>query len=292
MKKYFENLSLVELNSTFYQYPRPETVENWRKKVPQNFEFTVKAHQYITHKAKMKVNNTTIQSFEQMKQICKLLHSKVLLFQTPASFKPEKLADAEELFKKLNRENLILKWETRGSAWKTKQVRTKLAKTLKEVNVGHVTDPFIGLPTYVSKIAYFRLHGLGKRMYYYQYSNEELAKLKELVSSFEKKVKDVYVLFNNLSMLEDATRFSEYLSQGAFPKISSLTGADAIQNFIEKTKYPTTKSMLTRKIGWRIIETEQGKQIRLEAIFQKLPSKTYKNVDQLFKDLTLISRYI
>jgi len=44
MKKYFETFSLVELNNTFYTYPREKTAEDWREKAPGNFEFTVKAH--------------------------------------------------------------------------------------------------------------------------------------------------------------------------------------------------------------------------------------------------------
>jgi uncharacterized protein YecE (DUF72 family) len=52
-KKYFESFDLVELNRTFYHYPQEKTVEGWRKTAPENFEFTVKAHQDISHKARM-----------------------------------------------------------------------------------------------------------------------------------------------------------------------------------------------------------------------------------------------
>ena len=51
MKKYFETFNLVELNNTFYTYPREKTVEDWREKAPGNFEFTVKAHQDISQSA-------------------------------------------------------------------------------------------------------------------------------------------------------------------------------------------------------------------------------------------------
>jgi uncharacterized protein YecE (DUF72 family) len=69
MERYFGNFRLVELNSTFYQYPRMETVEGWREKAPENFEFTVKAHQDISHKSKVKVEKASLQAFERMKQI-------------------------------------------------------------------------------------------------------------------------------------------------------------------------------------------------------------------------------
>jgi uncharacterized protein YecE (DUF72 family) len=86
-EKCFENFSLIGPNSTFYQYTRERTVEGWREKAHENFEFTVKAHQDISHKAKLKVEETSLQAFERMKQTCKTLNSRILLVQTPGSFR-------------------------------------------------------------------------------------------------------------------------------------------------------------------------------------------------------------
>ena len=38
MKKYFENFSFLELNSTFYRYPWEKLAEGWRGKAPRDFE--------------------------------------------------------------------------------------------------------------------------------------------------------------------------------------------------------------------------------------------------------------
>ncbi|MDH7477607.1 MAG: DUF72 domain-containing protein [Candidatus Bathyarchaeota archaeon] len=290
MKKYYENFSLVELNSTFYQYPRMETVEGWRKKAPETFEFTVKAHQDISHKEKMKVTDACLQAFEKMKKICKILNSKILLIQTPGSFRPEKLGDAEKFFKKVNRESLILVWETRGPAWETPETYQKLKTVLEKVNVSHVTDPFRVMPAYVSEIAYFRLHGLGEQMYYYQYSDEELQRLKESIMPYEKNGKEVYVLFNNLSMFEDAIRFREYLARGKFPKVTSFTGLQSLREVLAKTRYPISKSMLIKKVGWRVVEVKEGKQERLNTFLADLPSKTYQNVEELLNEIKSIRK--
>jgi len=289
MNKYFESFSMVELNKTFYQYPRTETVEGWREKAPERFEFTVKAHQDISHKAKLKVEGLSLQAFERMKQICKILNAKILLIQTPSSLRPDKLADAEKFFKAVNREGLILVWETRGPAWETEEAYKKLGQLLENLGVTHVTDPFKVMPVYTGEIAYFRIHGLGKQMYYYQYSDVELRRLKELIARYEGK-KDVYVLFNNLSMFEDSKRFMEYLSNRVFPKITRATGLASIKEVVEKTRYPITKSILTKRLGWRLVEFEEGKQIRLETFLKDLPSKTYGNVDVLIKELKSVKK--
>jgi uncharacterized protein YecE (DUF72 family) len=285
MSQYFQNFNIVEINRTFYQYPETKTVEGWRQKAPEQFSFTVKAHQDITHKAKMKAKNESLSAFERMKQICKTLNSQVLLFQTPCSLTPTVLSDTEDFFMRINREELALAWETRGPAWQAPETREKLRRTLENLNVAHVTDPFLALPVYVSEIAYFRLHGLGERMYYYQYTDEELRKLKELTAPYEHKTKEVYIFFNNLAMFEDAKRFKQYLTSGAFPKITAQTGLASVKSIIQKTRYPATKSALIRKLGWRLVETEKGQQIRLETLLKNLPSKSYNSAEELITEL-------
>jgi len=279
---------LVEINRTFYGFPRLETLAGWRERAPEGFEFTVKAHQDITHKAKMKVNENSRKAFGRMIEICEALKSRVLVFQTPASFRPDRLGDVEEFFGRVNRGDLVLVWETRGTDWERPEVREKLREILEKIDVTHVTDPFRVMPAYVGKVAYFRLHGLGERMYYYQYTDVELERLKELVSPYEEEGKEVYVLFNNLSMFVDGMRFVKYLSEGSFPKITSSTGLASVKEVLERTRYPASKSTLIRKVGWKLVEIEEGKQIRLREFLAELPSKNFKSADEvldLVKDL-------
>ena len=99
-------------------------------------------------------------------------------------------------------------WETRGPMWEKPDVREKLGRVLERLDVTHATDTFTVLPAYTGDVAYFRLHGLGERMYYYQYSDLELRRLKELVIPYERDGKTVYVLFNNLAMFEDCLLYT------------------------------------------------------------------------------------
>ncbi|MBS7616549.1 DUF72 domain-containing protein [Candidatus Bathyarchaeota archaeon] len=285
MKRYFEKYNLVEVNTTFYEYPRLETVEGWREKAPENFEFTVKAHQDISHKSKMKPDEACVKAFEQMKQICKILKAKILLIQTPGSFRPDKLDEAEKFFRTINREGLTLVWETRGPDWYKPEVYDKLGALLSNFDIVHVTDPLQILPAYTSQTVYFRLHGLGKTLYYYQYSDDELRRLSEIVKIFERKGKTVYVLFNNLSMFEDGLRFIQYLEKGEFPKITDSVGLESVKKVVEKTRYPASKGMLVKKIGWRLVEIEEDKQVRLAELLAELPAKIYKNAEELLKEL-------
>ena len=51
---YAERLKAVELNNTFYRMPQPSMVESWRAQVPDDFRFSVKASQRITHFKRLK----------------------------------------------------------------------------------------------------------------------------------------------------------------------------------------------------------------------------------------------
>ncbi len=286
MKRYQESFRLVELNSTFYQYPRMSTVAGWREKAPEDFELTAKAHQDISHRFRLR-GEPSLKAFEQMKPICKELRARILLIQTPGSFKPDRISDAHEFFSKICRDDLVAIWETRGPSWDEQGIRERLAETLRELDVPHVTDPFKTMPAYTGRIAYFRLHGLGERLYYYQYTDEELRRLSELVKPLEAEGKGVYVLFNNLSMFDDALRFIHYLKTDAFPSLTGAVGLDSLKVVMEKTQYPVTKSVLSKRLGWKLVDAEEGKQVRLGELLKGIPSKAYMNVEEVVREIEI-----
>jgi len=288
-KKYMEAFRLVELNTTFYNYPKTSTVVRWREEAPEDFEFTVKAHQDISHKYMLKLEQAR-EPLERMKEICRILNAETLLVQTPASFKPDNLKDAEEFFEEINLEGLTLVWETRGSPWERTEIRDRLRKVLERLDVPHVTDPLKVMPVYTSHVAYFRLHGLGERMYYYQYTDKELLKLYDLVKPLDTADREVYVLFNNLSMFEDAKRFLSYIKCGRFPSLTGVTGLDSVRVLFSKIRYPSTKTLLMRKLGWRLAELEDWRQVRLEELLRDISSKTYKNAEEVLKEIKLSTR--
>ena len=286
MKRYHENFCVVELNKTFYEYPRVSTVLGWRKKAPKDFEFTVKAHQDISHKFKLKVEDS-VEAFSKVKEVCRILEARVLLIQTPGSFRTDKMEDAHEFFRRVDREDLVLVWETRGASWEETAARERLSELLCEVGVTHVTDPLRSMPAYVGDVAYFRLHGLGERMYYYQYADAELVQLYKLIKLFESKGKEVFVFFNNLSMLEDGLRFIAYLKKDEFPSLTGAVGLDSVRKVMERTRFPIVKSELLKRLGWKIVELEVGRQVRLEGLLRDIPSKKYASMEEVLREIKL-----
>src|SRR5438105_15010687 len=46
---YSEHFNTIELNTTFYRFPQVSFLQNWYKKSPASFNFSVKAPRLITH---------------------------------------------------------------------------------------------------------------------------------------------------------------------------------------------------------------------------------------------------
>jgi uncharacterized protein YecE (DUF72 family) len=94
MLHYFaERLGTVEINNTFYRMPKKEVVEHWKAETPDNFLFSIKATQKITHRKRL-VDAEEETSF--LLGNLAVLGEKLgaVLFQFPAFFKknPERLS--------------------------------------------------------------------------------------------------------------------------------------------------------------------------------------------------------
>ena len=51
---YAREFACVEINSSFYRLPSPETIGQWRAQTPEGFVFALKASRYITHMKKLR----------------------------------------------------------------------------------------------------------------------------------------------------------------------------------------------------------------------------------------------
>jgi uncharacterized protein YecE (DUF72 family) len=133
----------------------------------------------------------------------KALQAKTILFQCPASFKPyaENIENLRRFFSGIKRGKMIFAWEPRGELWTDQIVR----EICSEHDLWHVVDPFVKA-TVTPEKCYYRLHG--RTGFRYQYEEDELAELAELLPEGETS----YVFFNNRYMLEDALLFQKIIN--------------------------------------------------------------------------------
>jgi uncharacterized protein YecE (DUF72 family) len=215
---YTREFKLVEVQQTFYHPPKIETVRRWREELPENFQFTLKAWQLITHRSssptyrrlKMTIpqakkdrygsfqpTEEVFTAWNRIQELSNALRVEIVLFQCPASFRPveENLANMRAFFRAIRRDQLRFVWEPRGP-WPEELIRD----LCQELNLIHATDPFVRPPQH-GELNYFRLHGIGG--YRYRYTDEDLEALRRMCASKPRSL----CLFNNVTMYQDAMRF-------------------------------------------------------------------------------------
>jgi uncharacterized protein YecE (DUF72 family) len=85
LRFYAERLSAVEINNTFYRMPTETVLTSWAEQVPDDFIFTLKAPQVITHLKRLKnVGSETEYLFRSLSVLDRKLGP--VLFQFPKSF--------------------------------------------------------------------------------------------------------------------------------------------------------------------------------------------------------------
>jgi uncharacterized protein YecE (DUF72 family) len=63
LQYYSSRLNSVEIDYTFYRMPSAKTIEAWKSATPDNFKFTLKASQQITHRQRLKVPSEALDYF-------------------------------------------------------------------------------------------------------------------------------------------------------------------------------------------------------------------------------------
>jgi uncharacterized protein YecE (DUF72 family) len=96
---YAEHFDTVEIDSTFYACPSPQTVTNWALRTPKGFVFSLKVPQTITHEKGLVACEA---EFEEFTKVVDILDEKlgVVVFQFPF-FDKWKITDRHEFTDRL-----------------------------------------------------------------------------------------------------------------------------------------------------------------------------------------------
>jgi uncharacterized protein YecE (DUF72 family) len=116
LNHYSTQLNAVEVNFTFRQLVKDTTLQNWLAETPDNFHFTIKAHQVITHIKRLKSTEDFVPRF--LSTIAPLESAGKLgpvLFQLPPNLKADRALLAD--FLKLLPKPLSAAFEFRHPSW-------------------------------------------------------------------------------------------------------------------------------------------------------------------------------
>ncbi len=203
---YSEIFYTNEINTTFYNIPSRWVVENWVNKTPQNFLFSAKIPQSVTHEHKLDSRNCLDDLDNFLRAMDPLIESKKLiafLIQLPPSFnKKEHFNSLKEFIDNWpgdpKSENYHLVIEFRDKSWMDDEVFRFLEQKLLTYCV--VIEPLLPPRMDITNpaFAYVRFHGYGKKIWFdYYFTEEEIKKWAHSLKEIIPKVDKIGIYFNN-----------------------------------------------------------------------------------------------
>ena len=193
LEYYSQHFETVELNNTFYRLLGEKTFINWKKRTPENFIFSVKAHQRLTHWHRLKISSEDWKIFEQR---VSLLGEKlgVILFQLPPSMK--KNADRLANFLRQYKTQIRFAFEFRHQSWFDQEIY-KILKAFNCAMVFHDAQQWPPPPFEITAdFVYIRFHGV-EAVYNYEYSKNQLENWQLKIENWFHQKLDVFAYFNN-----------------------------------------------------------------------------------------------
>ncbi len=192
--RYTECFPTVELNASFYHWPREQTFAGWRRRLPPGFRLSVKAPRGLSHARRLYGPEDWV---ERIVRSWYELRGRrgMLLLQLP----PDQQRDDARLDYFLC---ALPSWipvavEFRHPSWHTEPVYSLLERR----RATYVVMSGAGLPCVLRATApwvYVRLHGPDPdHLYAGSYSDADLGWWSERIGEWRAQRREVYVYFNN-----------------------------------------------------------------------------------------------
>ncbi len=196
----YARMNVLEINSSFYSIPKPETVATWAEKIPDGAKMVLKAPQSVSHRRRLKLH-----SDPQVKQGIDLLNYFIdgylripeakrgpVLLQLPGRMEID-LQRLEPVLQLFSSRMLKVALEVRHASWFNADTFDLLAA----YNAALVSSDWVEFATPLVQTAdflYIRRHG-PTSMYASLYDEDALRADIALIRTHH--VREAYALFNN-----------------------------------------------------------------------------------------------
>nr|WP_231703825.1 DUF72 domain-containing protein [Arthrobacter sp. zg-Y179] len=194
LEKYASEFDTVELNGSFYRWPREEAFAAYRDRLPEGYVFSVKAPRGLTHARKLRDPDEWIGRIERC--FAELGdRSGVFLLQ----LSPDMARDDDRLDYVLSKlpETIRVAVEFRHDSWNDEEV----FRLLERHGAAYTVMSGAHLPCTLRATApfvYVRLHGPNpEQLYVDSYTEEDLQWWAARIREWDAMGKDVYAYFNN-----------------------------------------------------------------------------------------------
>ena len=194
LARYVEEFETVELNASFYRWPKDTTFTGWRQRLPEGFTMAVKAHRGLTHFRRLQSPEQWVERFERCWRALGD-RREALLVQVHPDLERD---DARlEHFLAVMPDWIPVAMELRHSSWDDPAVYAILERHgAAYVVMSGATVGTIARAT--ADLVYVRMHGPSQdSMYHGSYPDDELKTWADRVQKWEAEGRRVLVYFNN-----------------------------------------------------------------------------------------------
>lgn len=197
LARYAEVFDTVELNGSFYRWPKDSTFTGWRDQLADGFKMSIKAHRGLTHFRRLASPESWIERFQHCWQIlgdC----AGVLLIQLHPGQQRDSSAQARlDSFLSSLPASIRVAVELRHPSWDDPAVY----ELLQRRRAAYVVMSGAGLPCLpraTTDLVYVRMHGPEPdAMYAGSYSADQLRRWAGQIADWQADGRDVWVYFNN-----------------------------------------------------------------------------------------------
>ncbi|BBZ52505.1 hypothetical protein MHEI_42220 [Mycobacterium heidelbergense] len=194
LARYAEVFDTVELNASFYRWPKDSTFAGWRDQLPSGFTMSVKAHRGLTHYRRLSSPEPWIERFERCWQLLGDRHGVLLVQLHPEQRRDDARLDA---FLQSVPQSIRVAVELRHPSWNDEAVY----RLLERRRAAYVVMSGPGLacvPRATTDLVYVRMHGPDRDAIYAGcYSDDELRSWAGRIVEWDADGRDVWAYFNN-----------------------------------------------------------------------------------------------
>ena len=194
LARYVEEFDTVELNASFYRWPKDATFSGWRERLPEGFTMSVKAHRGLTHYRRLGSPEPWVERFERCWTALGDRREALLVQLHPGMERDDARLDH---FLTVMPDWIPVAMELRHPSWDDPAVYA----TLERHHAAYVVmsgAKVATIPRATADLVYVRMHGPAQdSMYHGSYPDDELRQWADRVAEWHDEGRRVLVYFNN-----------------------------------------------------------------------------------------------
>ena len=199
---YTKFFNIIEINTTFYSLPKFSIVQNWNDQVPEDFKFTVKVWQEITHKFKdANIEDSISQFFYRLSPLKDKIFAYLLQFPPWFKYSEKHFHQLKYLISELPKESKYI-FELRDNSWFNEDLLHEVIESSKII-LGTTYMP--GIKAYYlarQKSYYIRLIGDRELTVFNRIQRDQKENVSNLVNKINilresPNIHEIFIIVNN-----------------------------------------------------------------------------------------------